>query len=251
MRSSARCGWRRTAWFARNLRRRSRARSYRSRPDFSSTASAARRSRSRRMVEQPGYLWSFPRRDHLAVGICAPAAAEGHFDGVARAVAERGSSSTTSISAPALTPYAWPIPSIGFEDARSHDILGTRMDAAGGRGGTGGSADARGHLSTRCCRVSGRPTRSSEPRRFARPTRYAERLRTEVQPELARAARLERSLLRPSVFPAFCRRAQTERRRFGTFSRIWSPAFSPTKVCAGGCSGRGNGGWRERQFGWL
>jgi geranylgeranyl reductase family protein len=64
-----------------------------------------------RFVRQPpGYIWSFPRADHLAIGICAPAdqtsAAElrGHLGRwLARQDLARGR---------ALTPYAWPIPSL-------------------------------------------------------------------------------------------------------------------------------------------
>ena len=39
------------------------------------------------MREQPGYLWSFPRPDHLAVGICAPATQRVSVGSAARAVA--------------------------------------------------------------------------------------------------------------------------------------------------------------------
>ncbi|MFO7693797.1 MAG: geranylgeranyl reductase family protein [Vicinamibacterales bacterium] len=64
-----------------------------------------------RFVRQPpGYIWSFPRADHLAIGICAPAdrtdAAElrGHLD--------RWVSRQNLPRDQPATPYSWPIPSL-------------------------------------------------------------------------------------------------------------------------------------------
>ena len=68
------------------------------------------------MGDQPGYLWSFPRPDHLAVGICAPASAHvssSELRSQSRAWIEgHGLHHTTR-----LEPYAWPIPSAGFSTA--------------------------------------------------------------------------------------------------------------------------------------
>src|SRR5688572_3609747 len=66
--------------------------------------------------EQPGYLWSFPRKDHLAVGICARAAQNTTSHALraqSRAWIEHHGLDHSS----GLTPYAWPIPSVGFEDS--------------------------------------------------------------------------------------------------------------------------------------
>ena len=68
----------------------------------------------------PGYAWSFPRPDHLAVGICAPAA---HHTPSSRLRAqsatwiERHGMSRSA----RLEPYAWPIPTIGFQ--RRRDVV--------------------------------------------------------------------------------------------------------------------------------
>jgi len=67
-----------------------------------------------RFVQQPpGYIWSFPRADHLAIGICAPAdrttAAQlrGHLvRWLARQELGRGC---------ATVPYSWPIPSLPLQ----------------------------------------------------------------------------------------------------------------------------------------
>jgi flavin-dependent dehydrogenase len=64
-----------------------------------------------RFVRQPpGYIWSFPRADHLAIGICAPAdlanaaALRGHVD---RWLARQDFARERR-----MTPYSWPIPSL-------------------------------------------------------------------------------------------------------------------------------------------
>ena len=60
----------------------------------------------------PGYLWSFPRPDHLAVGICAQAdeSTSAHLLSQARAWIERN---VTEHAGGSLERYGWPIPSLG------------------------------------------------------------------------------------------------------------------------------------------
>ena len=63
---------------------------------------------------QPGYLWSFPRADHLAVGICAPAThrtTSGDLRAQSAAWIEQHGLHRHS----RLIPYAWPIPTIGHQ----------------------------------------------------------------------------------------------------------------------------------------
>ena len=67
----------RTALSAGMWRGRSRAPTCRSPPAISSTASRRTPSTSRSRTQPAGYLWSFPRPDHLAVGMCAQA---GHVE---------------------------------------------------------------------------------------------------------------------------------------------------------------------------
>lgn len=58
----------------------------------------------------PGYIWSFPRLDHLAIGICAPAdrcAAPELRDHLSRWLAASGLTRGRRTTA-----YAWPIPSL-------------------------------------------------------------------------------------------------------------------------------------------
>src|SRR5262249_57364715 len=69
-------------------------------------------------ADPPGYIWSFPRPDHLAVGVCAQAdvTAQRSLSGAlrARTAAWIHAALPDSQRSPAdLDPYAWPIPSLG------------------------------------------------------------------------------------------------------------------------------------------
>ena len=71
--------------------------------------------------DPPGYIWSFPRPDHLAIGICAQADA-GVTAGDLRAMASRWISATCIAAGSELVPYSWPIPSL---DANGFDTVTT------------------------------------------------------------------------------------------------------------------------------
>ncbi len=71
--------------------------------------------------DPPGYIWSFPRPDHLAIGICAAADA-GPTAGALRArVAEWIRVTGVAPGAP-LEPYSWPIPSLSPRDFETLDV---------------------------------------------------------------------------------------------------------------------------------
>src|SRR5262245_56614138 len=82
----------------------------------------------------PGYLWSFPRPDHLAIGICAQADA-GVGAGALRARAARWIDDARLADHATLDAYAWPIPSLGAQDLARLAPAGPRWclvgDAAG------------------------------------------------------------------------------------------------------------------------
>src|SRR5580704_3663981 len=61
--------------------------------------------------DPPGYLWSFPRPDHLAIGICAQADA-GIAAGALRARAAAWIRTAGVARGTHLEPYSWPIPSL-------------------------------------------------------------------------------------------------------------------------------------------
>src|SRR4029453_14225993 len=85
-------------------------------------------------ADPPGYIWSFPRPDHLAIGICAQA------DGGAGAASLRARPldwiRATKIAGEApREEYSWPIPSLSARDYGALIAAGPRWclvgDAAG------------------------------------------------------------------------------------------------------------------------
>ena len=152
--------------------------------------------------EQPGYLWSFPRRDHLAVGICAPAPAR---------------VSSTTLRAQTLTwierrglhhaatlePYAWPIPSVGFDDARRLATSGSGWMLLGDAAGLVDPLTREGiyyALLSGGWAADALMTSATADRAAAV---YRDRLRSVVQPELARAARLSTLFFSPRFSSLF------------------------------------------------
>ncbi len=81
----------------------------------------------------PGYLWSFPREDHLAVGVCAQAdtASSASLLETAAGWIER----RIPARAASLERYSWPIPSLGLAAIEHQRCAGDRWlllgDAAG------------------------------------------------------------------------------------------------------------------------
>ena len=148
-------------------------------------------------LEQPGYLWSFPRTDHLAVGICA--AAEHHAtsgrlraqsSGMDRATRPPSEHASRAVRV-AHSEHRLSRPTRGQPGRRG-------MDAARRRGRAGRSADAGRHLLRAGVRpVGGRRAHGDLRARVPRP-RYADRVLSDMQPELARAARLSRLFFTPA-----------------------------------------------------
>src|SRR5687768_11876007 len=144
----------------------------------------------RTMSEQPGYLWSFPRPDHLAVGICAPAthrATSSDLRAQSAAWIERhGFTRNTR-----LVPYAWPIPSIGYQAQCDVALSGPGWMLLGDAAGLVDPltregiyyALLSGQWAADALVATANPHAASA---------YADRLLSDVQPELARAARLSR-----------------------------------------------------------
>jgi geranylgeranyl reductase family protein len=87
------------------------------------------------VADPPGYLWSFPRPDHLAIGICA--AADGGT--TVRSLRDRARAWIDSAGLAArghrLEAYSWPIPSLSGADLTNLAVGGDRWvlvgDAAG------------------------------------------------------------------------------------------------------------------------
>ena len=144
----------------------------------------------------PGYLWSFPRPDHLAVGICAAAvhrATSGELRAQSAAWIERHGLHRKA----RLEPYSWPIPSIGFQ-ARGEVALG----GAGWMllGDAAGLVDPLTREGIYYALLSGQwaadaLVASAGP---GAASGFIQKVLDGVHPELARAARLSRLFFTPA-----------------------------------------------------
>jgi geranylgeranyl reductase family protein len=162
----------------------------------------ARGTTSREIViemtaDPPGYIWSFPRADHLAIGICAQA------DGGASASALRARTlqwiRSTAIAGDApLQEYSWPIPSLAARDFRRLTVAGPRWCLVGDAAGLVDPitregiffAIASGEWAADAIAGGGPPETVAHT--------YAARVHDEAAPELARAARLKTGFFRPA-----------------------------------------------------
>jgi geranylgeranyl reductase family protein len=137
--------------------------------------------------DPPGYIWSFPRPTHLAIGICA------HADAGATAAALRDRAAAwireTKIADGArLEPYSWPIPSLRVLSLRRVELAGSNWCLAGDAAGLVDPITREGIY---FALVSGQWAADAAIAGDA--AQYASRVRSTIIPELARAARLEAS----------------------------------------------------------
>ncbi len=141
----------------------------------------------------PGYAWSFPRLDHLAIGVCAQADAAG-----ARALREwtRRWIDASGLTRPgtALVPYSWPIPSLGPHDFDRERAAGPRWMLIGDAAGLVDSITREGIF---FALQSADAAASAILARNDPAASYDGALRRDVYPELERAARLKASFFEP------------------------------------------------------
>lgn len=143
--------------------------------------------------DPPGYLWSFPRPDHLAVGVCAQADA-----GAGPAVLRHRINAWMRAAAvpPAdLEVYGWPIPSLTARDLDRLALGGPRWCLVGDAAGLVDPITREGiYFALASGRwaadaiAAGSPDPSSQ---------YADAVQSSIVPELARAARLKAGFFRP------------------------------------------------------
>jgi len=146
------------------------------------------------VADPPGYLWSFPRPGHLAIGICAQADA-----GVTAAhlrSAAAGWMARTGIAGGArLEPYSWPIPSLPPADLESLQPAGPGWVLVGDAAGLVDPITREGiyfALASAAWAADAIASGVSDSWRH-----YATRVREEIGGELARAARLKHRFFRP------------------------------------------------------
>jgi geranylgeranyl reductase family protein len=141
--------------------------------------------------DPPGYLWSFPRRDHLAVGVCAqadvstsPALTEHVMRWIQRHVGSNAH----------VERYSWPIPSLSPEALARERPAGQRWMLVGDAAGLVDPITREGiFFALRSAdfaadAILGRPDAAAH---------YTHRVRTEIHGELLRAARLKARFFRP------------------------------------------------------
>lgn len=141
--------------------------------------------------QPPGYLWSFPRPDHLAVGICAQADA-------AQAAPLRAAAAdwiAQNVEGTfRLERYSWPIPSLRESTLEHEAPFGTRWMLLGDAGGMVDPITREGIF---FALLSGDAAADSLLEPGQPGARYGERIRALVYDELLRAARLKARFFNP------------------------------------------------------
>ena len=154
--------------------------------------------------DPPGYIWSFPRPGHLAIGICAQADA-GIGAAALRTRTAAWIAATRIAGGATLEPYSWPIPSLSARDFGALELTGPRWALIGDAAGLVDPITREGIFFAIAsgqwiadALIAGDPA-----------PRYAARVRDEAISELMRAARLKAGFFRPA-FTGLMMRALTE-----------------------------------------
>jgi flavin-dependent dehydrogenase len=146
-----------------------------------------------RFVPEPqGYIWSFPRANHLAIGICAQA--DEAQPGPLREIVADWIKRSRIADGARLEPYSWPIPSLGEADFDRDEPSRDRWMLLGDAAGLVDPITREGiffalrsaEMAVESLTLTGRdPSRA-----------YRARLADEIYPELRHAARLKRQFFR-------------------------------------------------------
>ena len=139
----------------------------------------------------PGYIWSFPRPDHLAVGVCAQADA-GHSSADLRAIIERWLEARGLAAGARLQRYAWPIPSLSEPDWASERAVGAGWMLLGDAAGLVDPLTLEGIFFALQSGVWAAEALAADA-----PALYTVRLQDEVIPELRRAALMRDAFFHP------------------------------------------------------
>ncbi|MGC4080569.1 MAG: NAD(P)/FAD-dependent oxidoreductase [Vicinamibacterales bacterium] len=146
------------------------------------------------MVDSPaGYIWSFPRPDHLAIGICAQAT-DTSADAL-RHIVHTWIERTGLARGARLDAYSWPIPSLPAAAYQSIPIAGPGWFTVGDAAGLVDPITREGiYFALR----SGLMAADAIGSGVAEPARvYESRVRDEIGGELAAAATLKAGFFRP------------------------------------------------------
>jgi flavin-dependent dehydrogenase len=149
--------------------------------------------RIRFTADPPGYLWSFPRPDHLAIGACAAAdaAAAAAVGAEVDAWLARGGAAVPA----ELRAYAWPIPSLSAADLERERPAAPGWMLLGDAGGLVDPITREGiffALASADCAAAALATSRAD-------RGYVDRVRADIHPELRRAAQLKSGCAAPAA----------------------------------------------------
>jgi flavin-dependent dehydrogenase len=146
------------------------------------------------IVEDPsGYIWSFPRPDHLAIGICAQADRPETATSLRRRV-ESWIRAAAIAPGAQLEPYSWPIPSLGASSLEALPVSGERWLTVGDAAGLVDPITREGiyfALQSAVFAAEAIGSAADAGRDYAR------RVRAELVAELLRAARFKAGFFQP------------------------------------------------------
>jgi geranylgeranyl reductase family protein len=144
--------------------------------------------------DPPGYIWSFPRPDHLALGICAQADAGVPIEAL-RQILARWLDRTGIASGATLEPYSWPIPSLDAIDFLNVPVAGPGWLTVGDAAGLVDPITREGIYFALESAVAAADALTADGTGFER--QYQDRIRADIGEDLARAARYKRGFFRP------------------------------------------------------
>jgi geranylgeranyl reductase family protein len=146
------------------------------------------------MSNPAGYLWSFPRPDHLAIGICAQADAGAGVEAL-RARCGSWVERTGLARGATLHAYSWPIPSLAASDFAAQTIGSHRWCLVGDAAGLVDPITREGIF---FALASGAAAADAIIAARDPMADYTARVKDEIADELAHAARLKTGFFRPA-----------------------------------------------------
>lgn len=174
--------------------------------------------------EPAGYIWSFPRTDHLAIGICAQASDTNTAS--LRRRAQEWVAGFDGARGARLVPYAWPIPSLAAEQFDDERPAGGRWALVGDAAGLVDPITREGlYYAVRSGELLAEALLRS---RTDAAGAYVQRLRSDIVPELRQAALLKRGFFRSG----FTRLLVHALRQSGPVNRIMADLIGGTQSYA-------------------
>lgn len=142
------------------------------------------------VADPPGYLWSFPRHDHLAVGICAQSTDEPSVERLRQHAAGWIAAADIARAPIRFERYSWPIPTLPAED---FDRLPLASDRWMLLGDAAGLVDPLTREGIYYALLSAELAAAAISHERSPAAAYRARLEQAAIPELRRAAQLRRA----------------------------------------------------------